>query len=89
MTLTRPHTVVLLATVRGGVAYRGVFAGALAEQFPSSDGNTDIYRMFNKAAGEMKRNHSLDVSQQNLKLDSVTDKVLILPPHRLKNSSLV
>ena len=33
ITLTRPHTVLLLATVRGGVAYRGVFTGAMADQF--------------------------------------------------------
>ena len=79
----------LLATVRGGVAYRGVFTGAMADQFRSSDGNTDIYTMFNKAVGEMKRNHPLEISQQNPKFESVTDKVLILPPHILTNSSLV
>ena len=27
ITLTRPHTVLLLATVRDGLAYRGVFTG--------------------------------------------------------------
>ena len=27
ITLTRPHTVMLLATVRDGLAYRGVFTG--------------------------------------------------------------
>ena len=73
----------LLATVRGGVAYRGVFTGAMADQFRSSDGITDIY------VGEMKRNHSLEVSQQNPKFESVIGKVLILPPHILTNSSLV
>ena len=33
ITLTRPNTVLLLATVRGGVADRGVFSGAMANQF--------------------------------------------------------
>ena len=89
ITLTRPHTVLLLATVRGGVAYCGVFTGAMADLFRSSDGNTDIYTMFNKAVDEMKRNHPLEISQQNPKFESVTDKVLDLPPHTLRNSSLV
>ena len=31
ITLSRPHTVLLLATVRGGVAYRGVFTGASSD----------------------------------------------------------
>ena len=42
ITLTRPHTVLLLATVRGGVAYRGVFTGAMADEFRSADGKKDI-----------------------------------------------
>ena len=71
------------------MAYRGVFTGSMADQFQSSDGNTDIYTMFNKAVDEMKRNNPLEISQQNPKLESVTDKVLILPPHILTNSSHV
>ena len=38
ITLTRPHTVFLLATVRGGTAIRGAFTGAMADQFRYADG---------------------------------------------------
>ena len=54
ITLTRPHTVLLMSTVRGGVAYRGAFTGAIATQLNSSDGNTDIYSMYNQAVTAMK-----------------------------------
>ena len=41
--LRRPHTVLLLATVTGGLAIRGAFTGALADQIRVSDGKTVIY----------------------------------------------
>ena len=56
ITLTRPHTVLLLATVTGGLAIRGAFTGALADQIRVSDGKTVIYCMFNKAVNSMIRN---------------------------------
>ena len=56
ITLTRPHTVLLMSTVRGGVAYRGAFTGAIATQLSSSDGITDIYSMHNRAVAVMKAN---------------------------------
>ena len=48
--LTREHTVLLLATVTGGVAYRGAFTSAVADQIRAADGKTDICTMFCKAA---------------------------------------
>ena len=63
----------LLATVRGCVAYRGVFTGAMADQFRSSNGNTDIYTMFNKAVGDMKRNNPLEISRQSSPGDFTTE----------------
>ena len=54
--LRRPHTVLLLATVTGGLAIRGAFTGALADQIRVSDGKTVIYCMFNKAVNSMIRN---------------------------------
>ena len=72
ITLTRPNTVLLLATVRGGVAYRGVFTGAMADQFRSADGETNIYAMFTEASSKC--------SQQNPKFESTAKKRLVLPP---------
>ena len=50
ITLTRPHTVLLLATVRGGIAIRGAYTGAMADQFRSADWKTDISVMFDRAS---------------------------------------
>ena len=80
ITLTRPHTVLLLATVRGGVAYRGMFTGAMADQFRSSDGRTDIYRMFTQAVSAMKKSQPESTYQQDPEFRAVTEKTLILPP---------
>ena len=80
ITLTRPHTVLLLATVRGGVAYRGVFTGAMADEFRSADGKKDIYAMFNSAAAEVAA--TLGCENQDPKFESTTKKTLILPPAR-------
>ena len=65
----------LLATVRGGVAYRGVFTGAMADQFRSADGKKDINAMFTLAASSARQKH-----EQIPKLESTTHKFLILPP---------
>ena len=72
ITLTRSNTVLLLATVRGGAAYRGVFTGAMADQFRDADGQTDIYAMFTGASSKC--------SQQNPKFESTAKKRLVLPP---------
>ena len=81
ITLTRPNTVLLLATVRGGVAYRGVFTGAMADQFRSADGKKDINAMFTLAANSTRqRNDGSLAAEQIPKLESTTHKLLILPP---------
>lgn len=40
--LKRPNTIVLHATVADGLAERGVYTGAIAEQITNSYGNTSI-----------------------------------------------
>ena len=81
ITLTRPNTVLLIATVRGGVAYRGVFTGAMADQFRSADGKKDINAMFTLAANSTRqRSDGLLAAEQIPKLESTTHKFLILPP---------
>ena len=47
--LTRPHTLLLLATVCGGTAMRGVFCGAIAESFLDTKKETDIYELYRDA----------------------------------------
>ena len=72
--LQRPHTVLLLATVMGSVAYRGYFTGAIADQIKQSDGKTDIYTMYLRAAGSMRK------PEQTPEFRSTMKKALILPP---------
>ena len=80
ITLTRPHTVLLLATVRGGVAYRGVFTGAMADEFRSADGKKDIYAMFTSAAAKVAATPGCE--NQDKRFESTTKKTFILPPAR-------
>ena len=54
ITLDRPNTALLLATMRGGLALRGVFTGAMANQFRKADGIKDISSMFYDACVELK-----------------------------------
>ena len=53
ITLTRPHTVLLLATSEGQPARRGAFTAAIAAQIMTADGRKDISSMFDLAVREM------------------------------------
>lgn len=79
--LVRDNTVLLLATVRGGIATRGAFTGAMADQFRTADGKRDIYKMFTKATFSMKQ----DAANRNQKPEfrAVSDHQLVLPPAQL------
>ena len=72
--LRRPHSVLLLSTVRGGLAYRGLFTGAIADQICMSDGETDIYTMFTRAAGMLTN------QDQTPEVRGPLEKSLIFPP---------
>ena len=88
ITLTRPNTVLLLATVRGGVAYRGIFTGAMADQFRSADGKKDINAMFTLAANSTRQRIDGSLAAEQIpKLESTTYKFLILPPAETETTS--
>ena len=72
--LQRPHTVLLLATVMGSVAYRGYFTGAIGDQIKQADGKTDIYTMYLHAVESMCK------AEQTPEFRSTMKKLLILPP---------
>lgn len=79
--LDRPHTVLLLATVTGGVALRGAFTGAIAEAFRKADGKIDICEMFHEAVNSMSNDEQIP------EMRVTTRKLLILPPANNYNSS--
>ena len=79
--LKRPHSVLLLATVSGGEAFRGAFTGAIAEELRSADGVKDIYKMFND--GTHKMNLGL---LQTPEFRCTTNKSLVVPEAHLNNS---
>ena len=55
ITLERPHTVLLLASLRGGYATRGAYTNAMADEFRKADGKSDIYDMHSRAVVSMQR----------------------------------
>mgnify|MGYP001801061152 CR=1 FL=1 len=79
ITLKRPNTVLLHATVSGGVAYRGLFLGAMGEEIGTTDNVTDIYEMYRKAVAKMKKDAPACVLRQIPKFESTADKNLVLP----------
>ena len=80
ITLTRPHTVLLLATVRGGRAVRVAFTGAMADQFVIADGKKDISAMFDCAVRSLRKGRDEQTEEQIPEFRKTTDNVLILPP---------
>lgn len=53
--LTRKHSAILHSTVAGGMALRGAFTEAVAEQIAKSDGKTHIIQMFQNAMRAMEQ----------------------------------
>lgn len=76
ISLTRPNTVLLSATVPGGKAYRGAFTGALSDQIRHADGKADILKMFQQANKQLQKEHPM----QTPVLWSTLSKYLVLPP---------
>lgn len=78
--LLRPNTVLFLASVRGGLAWRGAFTGAVADVLRAADGATDISAMFDNAARVVLGNADCKRIHQLPELRKTTRKLLILPP---------
>ena len=58
--LKRPHTVLLLASMREGSAQRGAYTDAMAEEFKRADGQSDIADMHHRAVAEMAKQYGED-----------------------------
>ena len=83
--LDRPHTLLLMSTVTGGVAFRGAFTGAMARQFAKVDGKTTINDMVTNAIVDMKKNE-MEGYDQTPEARNTLQKSLILPPADLKQT---
>ena len=79
VTLTMPHTVLLLATSEGQQARRGAFTAAIAAQIMTADGRKDISSMFDLAVHEMVHDDRFEY-QQIPEMRKTTSKTLIFPP---------
>ena len=66
----------LLSIVTGGLAIKGAFTGAIADELRKSDGKTYIYSMFTLTVNKLVRSQSL----QRPEMRSTADKFLVLPP---------
>mgnify|MGYP001800815500 FL=1 len=74
--LRRPHTLLLLSTVAGGEAERGVFTGAIAEVLSqTAKAEIDAYELFNGAVLITKEK----CKEQTPELRSTLGKSLIIP----------
>ena len=80
--LRRRHTALLMATVTGGIAYRGAFTGAIADELREADGKKDICSMYIRAAAAPACRDQCPEFRMTL------DKSLILPP-ALNNIAMV
>ena len=72
--LNRPHTVLLLASMREGAAQRGAYTDAMAEEFKRTDGRSmaDIHQ---SAVTEMTKQYGDD---QTPEMRSTLKKKLVL-----------
>ena len=55
--LNRPHTVLLMASMRDGYARRGAYTDAIAQQFRDADATADISEIHYKAVVKMRQQH--------------------------------
>ena len=76
--LKRPNSVLLLATVPEGIAWRNAFTEAIADIICKSDGKTDVYDMFLMAYRRMQKLAGKD-KKQTPKFESTLNKKLYLP----------
>ena len=77
--LDRPHTLLLLATMRDGFAKRGAYTDEIAQQFKQADGKSDIHDMHTKAVILMKEKYG---DEQTPEYRSTLKKHLILSPSK-------
>ena len=75
--LDRSHTVLLLATMRGGYAKRSAYTSAIAEEFRHADGKLDVYDMHSRALTKMNMKFG---EEQTPEIRSTLKKKLILYP---------
>lgn len=78
VTLKRPNTVLLMATVFGKSAIRGLYTGAMAKQFAKADGFKTIHSMHENAVKEIQPD-VVHVGQIPIYQDTLDGKELALP----------
>ena len=78
ITLERPHTALLLASLRGGYATRGAYTNAMADEYRKVDGKSDIYEMHSRAVASMQRELTIT---QTPEFRSTLAKRLVLHQH--------
>lgn len=76
LVLNRPHSVLLIAAIRGSYAKREAYTGALAAELRKADSKTDISDMHTRAAIEMWRHYG---EQFVPEMRTTLMKKLILP----------
>ena len=73
--LNRPHTVLLMASMRDGYARRGAYTDAIAQQFRDAGANADISAIHYKAVVRMREQYG---DEQTPEMRSTLTKKLVL-----------
>ena len=79
ITLTRKHTVLILASVRGGNAVRRKFIQAFGYELKCADGQKDICEMFHRAADKIDNDDECMEVRQCPEMRETITKALVLP----------
>jgi hypothetical protein len=77
--LDRPHTLLLLSTMRDGFCKRSAYTNAMTQQFKQADGKLDIHDMHTKAVILMKEKYG---EKQTPEYRSLLKKHLILSANK-------
>ena len=72
--LNRPHTVLLMASMRDGYARRGAYTDAIAQQFRIAGANADISAIHYKAVVRMREQYG---DEQTPEMRSTLTKKLV------------
>ena len=73
--LNRPHTMLLLPTMRDGFAKRGTYIDAITQQLKQAGQKTDVYELHQRAVFFMKEKYG---NKQTAEIRSTLKKRLML-----------
>ena len=81
--MTRPHSLLLMSTLAGGMAVRGAFTGALGSQIAKVDGITPLRQMIESAIIEMENKYPRAKGQTPEERSTLMKRLILPPIHQM------